>query len=132
MTRHGTMAAMVVLVVVGSMLWRGDDTAQAELQTTGEHSDRFQLVQSARQTLRIDRFTGDTFELSERAGRQFWKKITWQDPPAAGQINLNRVNYQMATQGPRGQTFLWDLARGRTWYLATDKADIRWQIVDEE
>jgi hypothetical protein len=132
MKRHWSVAMVAILLAAGLWLVFGQSNARAELQTMVSPADRFQVVQTARQTLRVNRYNGETYELSERAGRQFWKKITWQDPLPANAVTPNRVNFQVATQGPRGQTYLWEISSGRTWYLATDKDNARWQIVDEE
>jgi hypothetical protein len=87
-------------------------------------SARFEVVQSpilAKLTIRLDRFTGDSWQFvtTEKGG------FTWQPLSRgneAGDVKVpNKVNYQIFLSGIRAQiTVLMNVNTGATWYIATD------------
>ena len=115
--------ATCMLAVASSPLWAQGENATS-LSSTVPDSARFEVVQSpllAKLTLRLDRFTGDTWQFVSTKDKSYtWKHIqriaVQNDTKVPG-----KVNYQIFLSGSRAQiTILMNTTTGASWYIAED------------
>lgn len=99
---------------------------------------RYDLIQSnvtRFYTLRVDKQTGRTWQLTERGGRKVWDDVRFHD----GQTHLanlpDGVNFQVLASVlvPR-EIFLWNVHTGKTWMLdqEPDRGRLFWRMVDDQ
>lgn len=115
--------ATCMLAVASSPLWAQGENATS-LSSTVPDSARFEVVQSpllAKLTLRLDRFTGDTWQFVSTKDKSYtWERIkrvaVQNDTKVPG-----KVNYQIFLSGIRAQiTILMNTTTGASWYIAED------------
>lgn len=89
---------------------------------------RFELVQSAlaaKITLKLDKFTGQVFQIVQTKGDDLvWEKIP-RLPHKQDVSTPGRVNYQVFTSGLAVKfTFLMNVSTGATWQLLESKEQV--------
>jgi len=92
---------------------------------------RYEIVQSnqaVRLTFKIDKYTGDTYQLTEdkKENILFWAKLKRieHSEDDLSLSNIHKVNYQFFTSGIGIRyTFLISINTGATWQLVIDKND---------
>jgi hypothetical protein len=88
---------------------------------------RFEVVQSpllAKLTIRLDRFTGDTWQFVEdKKGDYAWQRMQRINIPNDTKLP-GKVNYQIFLSGIRAQiTVLMNTNTGASWYIAVDSKE---------
>lgn len=113
-----------VLVLITSQGWT-QETNRNQFSNTPE-SARYQIVQSelvAKITFKIDKYTGETFQLVKGENGLTWQAIETQRH-TQDETNINKVNYQIFTSGLAVRmTFLLNVNTGVTWQLSEDSDD---------
>lgn len=121
MPRHTILAIGLFLVPV---LAFAQDATPPSATTTVPNYARYEIVQSpllARLTIRLDRFTGRTWEfVTTKSGGFAWQAIP--RVGASGQtFTPGKVNYQLFTSGLMAKvTILMNVNTGKSWYIAQD------------
>lgn len=103
----------------------------SSVSTTIPSDSRYELVQSnmaVRLTLKIDKYTGDTYQLVEdkKENITFWAKLSKikHEDDDLSLSNMKKVNYQFFTSGIGLRfTYLININTGATWQLVVDKND---------
>ncbi|TAM27239.1 MAG: hypothetical protein EPN62_00175 [Candidimonas sp.] len=96
----------------------------SSLSTTVPNYAKYEIVQSpllARLTIRLDRFTGETWQFVNTAKKSF----AWQLMPRISMAHdekiPGKVNYQIFVSGIRAQiTILMNTNTGTSWYIVED------------
>lgn len=107
------------------------------VSTTIPADSRYEIVQSNLAvilTLKIDKYTGDTYQLAVDAKQNtFWMKLERikHDEDNLSLSNINKVNYQFFTSGIGIRfTFLVNINSGATWQLVINKnKDYLWEPI---
>ncbi len=102
--------------------------ARAPQQTAAPAESRFEIVQSelaVKFTARLDKYTGITYQLVEKAnGDLTWKLIKREEHPGDTSKIPGKVSYQIFTSGlTLKSTFLINVNTGATWQLVSDAKD---------
>lgn len=124
------MKAQVVLLLTGLCIMAKPLCAQehpANLSSTVPDYARFEVVQSpllAKLTIRLDRFTGDTWQFVEdKKGDYAWQRMQRINIPNDTKLP-GKVNYQIFLSGIRAQiTVLMNTNTGASWYIAVDSKE---------
>lgn len=124
------------LLVLGISTARAEISAATHQSTTVPDTARFEVAQSpilARLTFRLDRFTGETWQLVSTPTNSYaWQPVKRiplpNDTKAPG-----KVNYQLFLSGIRAQvTVLVNTTTGASWYAAEDpKTGVFWSPMEQ-
>lgn len=133
----GTAAGFISATLLVSVLWAQPSAGGARNSTSVAPDHRYELVQSNVTrlfTIRIDRYTGKTYQLVERSSRKTWEEIRMLD----GQKQLKnlplQVNFQVLASVLVGQEiYMWNVDTGVTWILnrEPDRGKLFWRQVDD-
>ena len=118
----------VLLILLAPSIASSSDKYPNNQISTVPNSVRFEIVQSllaVKGTFKIDKFTGNVFQLQvDSDGQKFWKKIN-KEFIKGEVIKKNNVNYQIFSSGIAMKfTYLINVNSGQTWQLIKDKDDI--------
>jgi hypothetical protein len=86
---------------------------------------RYEIVQSergARYTFKIDKYTGQVFQIAEKNNHDLtWEPIIFKDPRTQDETTPDKVNFQILISGLGARyIFLLQVNTGKTWQLAED------------
>lgn len=142
MNRTETRIGFVIALLVGTGVAAGLAVAEDENEGMARHSesaivpeDRYEIIQSslyADITIRLDKYSGRTWELVDRSGNALWQEIRWTERGDDSAVRVDGVNYQFLTSGLKGTpTFLWNVHTGRTWFLNVEpqRRNFLWKAV---
>lgn len=97
---------------------------------------RWEIIQSPfirRVTIKLDKFTGKTYQILETSLAIYeWKIIIWQDEDW-GEKQTGKINYQIFMGGLTGSdVYLINIHTGKTWLLCEDssKGLLFWSKID--
>ena len=131
MLRHFPASTICSLALVALPALAADN--QSPVSTTGNSSDRYEIIQSelaAKNTFRVDRFCGSVSELVvDDQGLNHWQNMPIDAKPAC--MADCRPHYQLFTSGLAIKfSFLMNTASGMTWLLVVDDKSVRsWELM---
>ncbi|MHC4981120.1 MAG: hypothetical protein ACYTGT_19210 [Planctomycetota bacterium] len=132
------VALLVAAGVLVSLAAADEQKGEAHHNTSSiVPEDRYEIMQSSRYadvTIRLDKFSGKTWETVALSGALAWKEIRWEERGDDTPVRAEVVNYQFLTSGLTGTTFLWNVHTGQTWYLTIEPArrNFFWRAVREK
>ncbi len=99
---------------------------ESNQKTTVPSDSRFEILQSelvARITLKIDKYTGNVYQIVQKQDQSLtWEQI-WVTPQKNDKKLNNRVNYQLFASGLAARfTFMININTGVTWQLTEGKS----------
>jgi hypothetical protein len=126
----------LALVLLVAMPVSAQETATEPQRTAAPAESRYEIIQShiaAKFTVRLDKYTGITYQLVKKANGD----MTWQLMPQenhSGDIvrPSGKVNYQIFTSGlTLRDTFLININTGATWQLFHDPKEDEdfWKVI---
>jgi hypothetical protein len=131
------IAAIAFALGVPNLTARAQERV-ANQKTTAPPESRFEILQSERAvklTLRIDKFSGAVYFLTEDADKELaWEHISRAPHPKDTLKPPGKVNYQLYSSGVSLQfTFLINVNTGATWQLAESpqSKDWHWVVVSK-
>ena len=121
-----------ITVLAISLLFPLGMFAQTNQSTSAPHDGRCEIIQlqlAARNTFRLDRFTGNIAQLiSVAGGRMNWSYMTINGLPSIERPT--RARFQIFTSGHAVRfTFLIDTDTGNTWVMTESGNSILWEPI---
>jgi hypothetical protein len=111
----------ILLLPFSGQAW-AQETNRSQSSSAPETS-RFEIIQSelaARITLKIDKYTGNVFQLVKGSKGLSWQLIPAEKHPGDN-VTANKVNYQVFTSGLAVRmTYLINVNTGASWQLSED------------
>ena len=110
------------------------ETHPPQPQSTPAPADaRFVVLHSEGwETYRLDRATGEVWQLRQSASKFSGERRVWRlIPPPEGERTDAGVNYQLSTSRGEG-TFLLNVHSGATWVLRTVSRERQWEPIPVE
>ncbi len=116
-----TLFLILLLLSFAGQAW-SQETNRSQSSSSPETS-RFEIIQSelaAKITLKIDKYTGNVFQLVTGIKGLSWELIT-AEKHSADETATNKVNYQVFTSGLAVRmTYLINVNTGASWKLSED------------
>ena len=108
------------------------ETSRSQFSSVPDAS-RFEIIQSeiaAKITLKIDKYTGNVFQMVKGNKGLFWQLIESEIHPE-DKATVDKVNYQVFTSGIAiRMTYLINVNTGATWQLSeSDEIGVFWKIL---
>ena len=124
-----------ILIYKSICIFSQDEEYPSYVSTTIPSNSRFEIIQSslsAKFTFKVDKFTGDTYQLViDNQNILSWNKIYRYKHELDIITNENKVNYQLFSSGIAGKhTFLINVDTGATWLFVVDNNGVNlWQAM---
>jgi len=132
------VAAVLLGIMLVSMLPANPPVGASRNVTAVSPEHRYDVIQSnvtRFYTLRVDKYTGKTWQLTERSSRSVWDEVRFFDGQAELANLPEQVNFQVLVSSlvPR-DIYLWNVHTGTTWMIdqERDRGKLFWRKVDEQ
>lgn len=119
-----SLCFLLTVIFFATPVFAQDQPSDVHQVTTSPPNARFEIMQSelaAKWTFRLDRFTGQIFQLVKTKTEDY----TWEEMEVVGRRSVSqptRARFQLFASGIAARyTFLLDADTGRTWQLTTSK-----------
>jgi hypothetical protein len=130
-------AVLSTLLVLTSATTHAQERTRASARTSLVGEARFEVLTlpDTNQTYRLDRITGEVWNL-QRSGSRFtsmtlaWKALPM--PPGEEGSGTSRVNYQLLLSEVGSFPLLVNVHTGATWTLRTAAGDVKWEAIAVE
>jgi len=119
------MKRFYLILLLISLTYQGWTQTYSHQSSSAQETARYEIVQSelgARYTFKIDKYTGEVFQLVETESKDLaWQPIMFVDWLRQVDEPQDQINYQVFVSGLGAKfIFLLHVHSGRTWQLTED------------